>query len=96
MSTYLIAFAVSDYQFKTNTNNPDVFRHRVYSRPAEVENTRLALKDGEQILNALENYLKVDFTLPKMDQIGVPRLSFGGAYIYFYLCTYFAYDSMTS
>lgn len=78
MSSYLIAFVVSDYLFKTNTNNPNVFRHRVYSRPAEVENTKLALKDGERILNALQNYLKVDFTLPKMDQIGVPSLSFGG------------------
>lgn len=88
MSSYLIAFVVSDYQFKTNTNNPNVFRHRVYSRPAEVENTKLALKDGERILNALEKYLKVDFTLPKMDQIGVPRLSFGGTYFFLYFCTH--------
>lgn len=78
MSTYLIAFVVSDFKFTTNTNDPNVFRHRVYSEPSQIENTQLALKNGEKLLNALGNYLDVHFTLPKMDQVAIPKLVFKG------------------
>lgn len=76
MSTYLITFVVSDFKFTTNTNNPNVFRYRVYSEPSQIENTQLALKSGERLLNALGNYLDVNFTLPKMDQIAIPKLAY--------------------
>lgn len=78
MSTYLIAFVVSDFKFTTNTNVPNVFRHRVYSEPSQIENTQLALENGERLLNALGNYLAVNFTFPKMDQIAIPNMAFYG------------------
>lgn len=76
-SAYLIAFVVSDFGFTSNKNNENAFPHRVYTHPAEVINTNLALKDGELILNAIGNYLKVNFTLPKMDQIAIPDFKAG-------------------
>lgn len=71
-STYLIAFIVSDFQFTSNKNNTSAFPHRVYAQPAEVGNTGQGLKDGERVLGAIENYLKVKFSLQKMDQVAVP------------------------
>lgn len=77
MSTYLIAFVVSDFGFTSNKNVPNAFPHRVYARPDEVINTGLALKDGERILNAIGDFLKVKFTFPKMDQISIPDFDAG-------------------
>lgn len=77
-SSYLIAFIVSDFQFTSNKNNPSALPHRVYTHRAEIGNTALALKDGERVLGAIENYLKVKFTLPKMDQVAVPDFAAGG------------------
>lgn len=38
----------------------------------------MGLKDGERVLGAIENYLKVKFSLPKMDQVAVPDFAAGG------------------
>lgn len=72
ISTYTIAFVVSDFPYRTNTNNPNVFRHRVYARPSGVALTKLGMQEGERLLHALEKYLLVNSTLPKMDQIAIP------------------------
>lgn len=71
-SSYLIAFVVSDFEYTSNAGRPDVLPHRVYAKPSEVNNTLLALKDGERILNAMSDYVKINFTHPKMDQIAIP------------------------
>lgn len=72
MSTYLLAFIISDFPYRTNTNNPMVFRHRVYSPPSAVGMSRLGLQNAELLLHALERYLQLNFSLPKMDQVAVP------------------------
>lgn len=78
MSTYLIAFVVSNFEFTTNNENPNVFRYRVYCQPAKVESTRLALDVGEKTINIFQNYLEVNYTFPKMDQVAVPDFLIGG------------------
>lgn len=82
MSTYLIAFVISDFPFKSNTNGNDshssVFRQRVYSSPNLIESTKLAVQDSERILNAIADYVHVNFSLPKMDQVAVPDLGPAG------------------
>lgn len=37
--------------------------------------TRVGLQNGELLLHALERYLELDFSLPKMDQVAVPGFS---------------------
>lgn len=76
MSTYLIAFIVSDFEYKKN--NGKEFVHRVFSTPKDVCQTPYALAEGEAILNAIANYVKVPFSLPKMDQFAIPDFKAGG------------------
>lgn len=86
--TYLVAFVVSDLPFRTNNNNPSGFRYRVYAQPALIESTALAVRDGERLLNALADYVQVNFSLPKMDQIAIPGWPPGGK-----LCRYHLFKS---
>lgn len=77
-STYLVAFAVSNLAFKANTNRLNVLRQRVFAQPSLIESTALAVEDGERLLNAISDYVQVDYSLPKMDQIAVPGYGPGG------------------
>lgn len=78
MSTYLIAFVISDFSNKSNAGNTTALPHRVFSRPSEIESTLLALHDGERLLNAFGNYLQLNYSLPKMDQVAIPNFVSGG------------------
>lgn len=78
MSTYLVAFTVSDLQHSSNKDIPNAFPHRVFARPADIGSTQLALQNGEKLLHALENYVGIKYSLPKMDQIAVPDFRLGG------------------
>lgn len=68
MSTYLVAFVVSDF-----TNVSDL-NHRVFLRPSLIAKDRgnYALKTGVNALTAIAKFLNVPYTLEKMDQIGLP------------------------
>lgn len=69
----MIAFVVSDYAFAISKNQT-ALPIRVYAQPAEVGNSDLALEDGQRILSAFEKYLKVPYSLPKLDQIAIPDM----------------------
>lgn len=73
MSTYLVAFVVSDFTHVAEET------HRVFSRPEliSVGDGDFALECGVAALSALEEYTGVEYTLPKMDQISLPHFSAG-------------------
>lgn len=71
MSTYLVAFHVSSFPHITSTP-PRSIPQRMFSRSDALGSTNVALEAGELLLDALSEYVEVDFTLPKMDQIAVP------------------------
>lgn len=79
MSSYLLAFVISDLQSVTNENTklPDETLHRVWVRPDSVSKAWYALESAEQALKALEDYLDFKFELPKMDSASIPNK--GGA-----------------
>lgn len=70
MSTYLNAFIISDF-VSLNSSQGRV-PHRVFARPNAINQSQLTLEAGVKILDAIERYLNVEYSLPKMDQIAVP------------------------
>lgn len=70
MSTYLIAFAVTDFRFRANEANSSL-PMRVFATPNAYNRTGFLLSEGEKAVKALENYLQVPYALPKLDQIAL-------------------------
>lgn len=68
MSTYLIAFAVTDFRYRANDAN-STLPMRVFATPSNYAKTEFPLVEGEKAIKALENYLQVPYVLAKMDQI---------------------------
>lgn len=79
MSTYLVAFVVSDFKSISNYEGPTAERlkHRVFGYNKNLPNGEFALEAGEKILNALENWTGIKFEMSKMDQIAIPTFYFG-------------------
>lgn len=75
MSTYLLAFFVSD--FKAATNDAATVTQRVFAREDAIPETGFALESGVNILEALEKYLDYSYEFPKMDQVAVPDFAAG-------------------
>lgn len=81
-STYLIAFAITDFEFVSgkSENVSDDYSQtlvRVFSRPHWIQDTGLTLQSGIDIIAETGRYVGVPFALDKIDQIAVP--TFGGA-----------------
>lgn len=76
ISTYLIAFIVSDFESKTVSNDRG-FVHRVFSRPNAIRNGDFGIDIGLKALNAFEQYFGINFTFPKMDQVAIPNFRAG-------------------
>ncbi|XP_067012607.2 aminopeptidase N isoform X2 [Anabrus simplex] len=85
MSTYLVAFIVSDLQgrlapggstrrkaddLKSNVN------FRVWARRDALQQTQYAAQIGPHILQYLENYFGIKFPLPKQDMVALPDFGF--------------------
>lgn len=68
MSTYLVAFVVSDFEAIHNIHK----NFSVWARPNAIEDAKIALDFGEKTLNFLENYTAIEYPLPKVDLIALP------------------------
>lgn len=75
MQTYLLAFVVSDFDSITDQDN----NQSVYAAPSSIANGDLqfALEAGVKVIDALEDYLQVNYSFPKLDQIGIPDFAAG-------------------
>lgn len=87
MSTYLVAFIVSDFKYEeqiVTSSLPSTYR--VYAQPKFVNQTSYALSEGVSILSAIAKYVNVEFPLSKMDQVAIPDEYFavGGLVLYLF------------
>lgn len=71
MSTYLVAFVVSDLANKSNGN------FTVWARKEAITSTNYALDVGPRLLKYFEEYFGIRYPLPKLDMIALPDFSAG-------------------
>ncbi|XP_045589686.1 aminopeptidase N isoform X2 [Procambarus clarkii] len=77
MSTYLVAFVVSDFASLaiTTANNHTLFR--VWARGSALEQAEYARLVGPPILTHFEDYFNQSYPLPKQDMVAIPDFSAG-------------------
>lgn len=71
MSTYLVAFVISDFQNRTNGN------FSIWARNDGISAAEYALEVGPKILKFLEEFFGIPFPLPKIDMIALPDFHAG-------------------
>lgn len=69
MSTYLLAFIISDF---SSTDQLGI--HRVFARPQKISagDGQYALETGDTALKVTADYVNVSYSLKKMDQAAIP------------------------
>ena len=72
MSTYLIAFIVSDFKSDNGTEN-----FHVWAREGAIEQVQYRVDVGPLLLNAMEKFLDLEYLMPKLDEVAVPDFSAG-------------------
>lgn len=77
MSTYLIAFIVSDFKYLEYVNESSI-HYRVYTHSNQINQTAYALSESQNLLNAIADYTQVSYSISKMDQAAVPHFAAGG------------------
>lgn len=80
MSTYLVAFIVSDLKAATKIN-PEAPNQKVnisyWSRESVTNSTMYAQIITPQLLSFFETYFGIPFPLPKQDLVAIPDFGFG-------------------
>jgi aminopeptidase N len=74
MSTYLVAFIVSDFDsLKSNAK----YKFSAWARPNAIDNAQYSQIVGPQLVDFYENYTGIEYKLPKIDQVAVPDFAAG-------------------
>ncbi|XP_063992148.1 uncharacterized protein LOC135170322 [Diachasmimorpha longicaudata] len=76
MSTYLVAFVVSDFSALSNSAGS----FKIWARPNAIRHGSFALNIGEKELEALGNFTNIPFKnheFPKMDSVAIPQFAAG-------------------
>ncbi|KAJ8982959.1 hypothetical protein NQ317_005276 [Molorchus minor] len=71
MSTYLVAFVVSDFESISNGN------FSIWARKSALGQAHYSLKIGPAILKYYEEFFGIDYPLPKLDMVAIPDFSAG-------------------
>lgn len=72
MSTYIVAFVVSDLK---NMSIHDG-KNTMWLREDVLSQGKYALSIAQDIIMLLENYTEIMYEIPKLDQVAVPNLHF--------------------
>lgn len=74
MSTYLLAFLVSDFEYLSNENNKTEAEalQSIYTRPGFQHKAKYGLENSVKILTELEDFADMKFDLPKLDSGAIP------------------------
>ncbi|KAA0201353.1 hypothetical protein HAZT_HAZT008392 [Hyalella azteca] len=75
MSTYLLAFVISEFSNITIENKARV---RVFARDDILERSSHAISVGDRSINFFEQYLNSSLAVPKIDMVGLPLTAHHG------------------
>ncbi|EJD75414.1 peptidase family M1 containing protein [Loa loa] len=76
MSSYLLALAVTDFDFIEGTTSMGT-RFRIWSREEALNQTIYALRAGISVLEFYEDYYNISFPLKKQDMMALPDFAAG-------------------
>uniref|UniRef100_A0A8D3DQ48 Aminopeptidase n=1 Tax=Scophthalmus maximus TaxID=52904 RepID=A0A8D3DQ48_SCOMX len=76
MSTYLVAFVISDFRSVTATTSSGV-QVSVYAAPEKMPQTHYALEVAVKMLDFYEEFFNIRYPLPKQDLIAIPDFQSG-------------------
>lgn len=86
MSTYLVAFIISDYKsFTKAASEMNPTRQSIFTPQEVLNQAQYGLTEGVALLNAIEKYLQVPYGLTKMDQTAIPNFRAGMSSILLWL-----------
>jgi aminopeptidase N len=74
MSTYLVAFIVSDFN---STDSNTKYNFTAWARPNAIDNAAYSQDVGPKLVEYFENYTGIEYKFPKIDQVAVPDFSAG-------------------
>ncbi|KAL2915252.1 hypothetical protein HK105_205117 [Polyrhizophydium stewartii] len=83
MSTYLVAFAVGEFEFIEAMAHPKLpadaqpIKMRVYTHKGDIHRAQFALDVGVRTIEFFSEFYGVAYPLPKLDQIAVPDFAAG-------------------
>lgn len=72
MSTYLVAFSVSEY-----INATQVQRVRVYTHKEYIDQVKYIYEEANQLLKMMEIYTTIPYPYSKVDLLALPDMGFG-------------------
>uniref|UniRef100_A0A803Y759 Aminopeptidase n=1 Tax=Meleagris gallopavo TaxID=9103 RepID=A0A803Y759_MELGA len=77
MSTYLVAFIVSDFKSISKVTNHGVKVISVYTVPEKINQAHYALDAAVKLLDFYEDYFSIPYPLPKQDLAAIPDFQSG-------------------
>lgn len=77
MSTYLVAYMVSEFEYKVGDKTPNNVTFRIWARKDALQQVEFARQVGPKFLEYYESYFDVKYPLPKQDMVAIPDFSAG-------------------
>ena len=77
MSTYLVAYCITDFVSREATATARNIPVRVWTAPDKIDQVAVALQAAVDSLNRYEDFFKVPYPLPKLDNVAIPNFAAG-------------------
>lgn len=77
MSTYLVAFMISEMEHKDTDKADGNVKFRIWARKDAIDQVEFVKKLGPKILSFYEKYFDIKFPLPKQDLVALPDFFHG-------------------